>query len=742
MSFYLIVVIVLLVVATLDLTVGVANDAVNFLAPAYGSRIARFKTLLIAASLGVLVGALFSGGMLDVARSGAFHPEKFSFHEIILIYFAVVIVDIILLDLFNTAGLPTSTTVSLVFELVGAGFTMAAIKLYQSGATFSEIVNYINEEKILAMFSAILVSVPLAFIAGWFIQYISRIIFTFLYEKKIVIGAFFSGLSVAFISYFIFVKGLKNAFFLTPDVKGWIFENLWYLSIGLVLFVMLILIVLRTLKPGFNIYKPIVLYGTFAVAMAFAGNDLVNFIGPSVSALESYMYFSQSGLSPDECKMDVLLHAKNDYLPYILLFAGMVMMITLWLNKKLLNVLETSTHLSDQEEITLEKFQSNAFSRSVIRFFLTFGRLLRGIVPKSVLTWIDSRFSRDNTYSGEANFDALRALVTTMVGSSLIALGTSLKLPLSTTYVTFMVAMGAALGDRAWNKETAVYRVSGVFSVIGGWFLTAFLAFISTSLVLFFLYYTEWIGMLIMLFLVVFTLLRTRSIYREMAEERVKDKEIIQKSRSGDTTEFVHLLQSHMISLVDSMKEIFYDIRSGIESEKMKFFKQARKKFKVLDKRSELFIGAVNLHISENPQIEREEVFFKVATIQREITVSLGFIVNALYKHFDNHHKNFSRNQIADINIILSRFNELFDLFERFLNSSFSNDLSESFFQLLIDVNKQLLEIRQRQIERVKNKNASSRTNLLFFNNLSEYENMLRLISDLARCRAELKHYF
>ncbi|MCX7697007.1 MAG: inorganic phosphate transporter [Bacteroidales bacterium] len=742
MSFYLLAVIALMLIAILDLTVGVANDAVNFLAPAHGSRIARFKTLLFAASLGVLIGALFSGGMLDVARSGAFHPEKFSFHEIILIYFAVVVVDIILLDLFNTAGLPTSTTVSLVFELVGAGFTMALIKLHQTGSSFAEITTYVNEDKTLAMFSAILISVPLAFVTGWIIQYFSRIIFTFLYDKKIVIGAFFSGISVAFISYFIFVKGLKNAFFLTPDVKAWILDNLWYLGFGLVLLVMLSLIFIRSIRPNFNIYKPAVLYGTFAVAMAFAGNDLVNFIGPSVSAFESYLYFSESGLSPDECKMDILLHAQNDYLPYILVLAGVIMMVTLWVNKKLLNVLETSTHLSDQEEVGVEKFQANAFSRSVIRFFIILGKFFNNLIPSSVRRWIDSRFVRDHMPATEANFDSIRALITTMVGSSLIALGTSLKLPLSTTYVTFMVAMGAALGDRAWSQETAVYRVSGVFSVIGGWFLTAFLAFIFTSIVVLFLYYTEWIGMLAMLFLVGFVLIRTKFIYKEISEKKENDKELIKRSRNANTVEFVQLLRGHMFSLVDSMKEIFHDIRSGIVTEKMKSFKQARKKFKVLDKRSELFINAVNLHISENPQIEQEEVFLNVATIQREITVSLGFILNALYKHFDNHHKNFSRAQIEDINLIISKFDELFSLFEKFLSSSFSNELSDNFSYKLTEISRILEEVKRKQLDRVKKKNASSRTNLLFFNNLSEYENIVRLLTNLAMCRTKMSQYF
>jgi len=743
MDLYLIAVIVLLIIAALDITVGVANDAVNFLAPGYGSRLTSFKVLLWSASLGVFIGALFSGGMIDVARSGAFHPETFTFHEILLIYFAVVISDIILLDLFNTAGLPTSTTVSLISELVGAGFAMGLIKIYAAGDAFNAIVQYVNESRILGMFTAILVSVPLAFGLGWFMQYISRLIFTFVYDKKVIIGALFSGISVAFISYFIFVKGLKNAFFLTSDVKTWILDHLWMLGIGTVLLVAFMLIVVRWLNPRFNIYKVVVLYGTFAVAMAFAGNDLVNFIGPSVASIESYLLFSSSGASsPHEYFMSDLVHVKNPFLPYILLGSGIIMMLALWFNKKLMNVLETSTQLSNQSEVSIEKFEPNDLARAVIRFFVFIQKFLDKFIPKSIQRWIDSRFEQKATLSPNASFDAIRAAVVTMVGSSLIALGTSLNLPLSTTYVTFLVAMGAALGDRAWNQDTAIYRVSGVFYVIGGWFLTAFFAFLLGGIVVLFLYFTTWIGMLILLALLIYILIKTKKVHEEISGIQKESNELLQKSLSADAKEFLDLVRSHISSLIYAIQEILKDIEDGILNEKLKSIKEARKKFKVLDNRSSLFINAVNLHISEKPELGKEVMFMKIANIQREIAVSLSFVVQALYKHFNNQHKNFSEQQLEDIKEILSKYYQILDSFEKLNTEGFSYSQFELLSQQLNEMKLLLSEVRRRQLERLKKKDVGTRTNLLFFNNLSEFENQHRLLEDLVKCQKEMYPYW
>ncbi|NQU85257.1 MAG: inorganic phosphate transporter, partial [Mariniphaga sp.] len=475
-NFYLILVVILFALAISDLIVGVSNDAVNFLNSAIGSKAARKWVIYTVASLGVLVGATFSSGMMEVARKGIFHPDMFVFSEIMVIFLAVMITDIILLDTFNTFGLPTSTTVSIVFELLGAAVAVSLVKIYSSDGSLVELAKYINSGKALAIITGILLSVFVAFVVGAIIQYLSRLMFSFRYQKNLkYFAGFFGGLAIASITYFMIIKGAKGASFMKAEtvafLKNNMLEILIYSLIGWTILLQLLYWLFKI-----DIPKIIVLVGTFALAMAFAGNDLVNFIGVPLAGFESFKAWSTQAISsPDEFQMTILT-GKVGTPTYMLLIAGLVMIITLITSRKARSVVATTLDLSRQNEGE-ERFQSSLFSRLVVRNTINVNKKFKRLMPGNVNRFLENRFQaiQDFTASNDPDkpaFDKIRASVNLIVASILISLGTSLKLPLSTTYVTFMVAMGTSLSDRAWDRESAVYRISGVFTVISGWFLT------------------------------------------------------------------------------------------------------------------------------------------------------------------------------------------------------------------------------------------------------------------------------
>lgn len=468
----------LALLAVFDIFVGVSNDAVNFLGPAIGSRVARFSTVLLVASGGILIGATFSNGMMEIARSGVFNPGMFSFADIMVIFFAVMVTDVLLLNAFNALGLPTSTTVSIVFELLGGAVTMAAITLWRRGDSLLDIGGFINNEKALAITSAILVSVVVAFSAGVAVQFVTRLIFTFRYERMYRrVGGLFFGASVTVIFYFLVMKGARGASFMTPESIAWLEGNME--AILLIMFAVLaagsqILILLFRV----DIFKFVILFGTFALAFAFAGNDLVNFVGVPLAAFDSYRVFSASGAAPDEFMMESLKLAVSTPTPY-LLASGLVMALTLWFSRKAQRVVRTSVNLSSATRGEKEQFGSSRIGRLLVRGGLLAGQAVRRALPPPLLAAIDRRLAPLPPQRNESAipFDHVRASINLVVASILIASATSLKLPLSTTYVTFMVAMGTSFADGAWDRETAVYRISGVLMVVGGWFVTAVSAF-------------------------------------------------------------------------------------------------------------------------------------------------------------------------------------------------------------------------------------------------------------------------
>lgn len=475
--YYIALLVFLGLLAVFDLFVGVSNDAVNFLNSALGCRIASFKTTMFVASIGVMLGATFSSGMMEIARSGVFNPQMFTFNEIMVIFFAVMVTDIILLDTFNSLGLPTSTTVSIVFELLGSALAAAAFTLLADGKSLADVAEYINSSRSLTIISGILISVAVAFVAGTVVQYIARLIFTFNFEKMYRrIGGVYAGLAITAIFYFLVMKGAKGASFMRPEWIDFMSNNT--LPIVATLFVVLsIVFQLLILVANVNVFKIIILAGTFALAFAFAGNDLVNFVGVPLAALDSYNEWVASGAAADTFTMEGLLKptVANTFL---LLLAGLVMVLTLWFSKKAQIVIQTSINLSSSNSGEHEQFGSSLPGRMIVRASMGFGRLVNQFIPMGVKKGIDSRFEPKKLQHGETPlpFDYVRASINLVVSAVLIASATSLKLPLSTTYVTFMVAMGSSFADGAWDRETAVYRISGVLTVISGWFITALCA--------------------------------------------------------------------------------------------------------------------------------------------------------------------------------------------------------------------------------------------------------------------------
>ncbi len=499
---FICILIFLFLLAIFDLSVGVSNDAVNFINSAIGSKAASVKRILIVASIGVFIGAAMSNGMMDIARHGIFRPEHFSFYELICIFMAVMVTDIILLDVFNTLGMPTSTTVSMVFELLGATFVVALIKMTGTASDIG-ISELINTEKALSVILGIFLSIAIAFIFGTIVQFVSRAVFSFNYRHRLrwKIGIF-GGLCTTAIIYFILIKGTKDLTFMTPEVKQWINANTMYILGGCLMAFTIIMQVLHALR--INVLKTVVLIGTFSLAMAFAGNDLVNFIGVPVTGLESYMDYSANGAGDAHGFLMGSLNGPASTPFYFLVGAGVIMVVSLATSKKARNVSRTEIGLGSQSGGD-EMFGSSRIARRLVRWTLNILSWIRSVTPQGMRRWLNSRFNVEETdKEAGAAFDLIRGSVNLVLAGTLIALGTSLKLPLSTTFVTFMVAMGTSLADRAWSRESAVFRITGVISVIGGWFITAGVAFIGAGLIVSVMY---WGGKGVMLILAVITII-------------------------------------------------------------------------------------------------------------------------------------------------------------------------------------------------------------------------------------------
>lgn len=738
MDIYLIMIIALAILAIGDLMVGVSNDAVNFLNSALGSKAISVKKIMILASLGVLVGSVFSSGMMEVARKGIFNPEMLFFSEIMIIFMAVMITDILLLDFFNTLGLPTSTTVSIVFELLGAAVAVSLIKISANAGDFSELINYINVSKATQIILGIVLSVFIAFSIGALVQFIARTLLSYNYEKKSKwVGSIFGGVALTSITYFILMKGIKGTSYAkeTYDILGGstisAFLESEVFMISAVSFILLSIIsyfLIFSFKV--NIYKLIIGVGTFSLALAFAGNDLVNFIGVPIAAWQSYEAWVASGISADMFSMEVL--ATKVPTPNLLLFiAGMVMVITLWVSSKAKKVTKTEIDLARQRD-TKERFEPNFLSRGLVRFAMNASKFTSAIVPSKLREKINSQFEVPVLQMSSKKalelpaFDMIRASVNMMVAAILISIATSFKLPLSTTYVTFMVAMGTSLSDRAWGSESAVYRVAGVLNVIGGWFFTAFIAFTACGLVAFLIHLGGPTAIAILIFGAILILVRNYVSHRKELEFE-KNSEVLTKSESNSVIGLIEESRSNVSKASKKIKSIFSTSIEGLAHGNLDNLKKNKKSVEKLseeveDLRNDLFYFIKNL--DEDTIKAASNFYINMLTQLQDITESLQYISKITYKHVNNNHKLLTYNQIKELLEINSKCSSLYDDIKNLFSVSNFGELKSILErkQEFVDFLEEKIDI---QISRTKKEESSPKNTTLYFSLLIETKEMI-----------------
>ncbi len=743
-NIYLVFVVILFFLAISDLVVGVSNDAVNFLNSAIGAKAAPYKIIMIVAAAGIFVGATFSTGMMEVARKEIFNPQYFYFADIMIIFMAVMLTDIILLDVFNTIGLPTSTTVSIVFELLGAATAVAIIKASYNPEI--PVSSYINSAKALAIISGILMSVVISFIAGAVIQYLTRLTFSFNYSKRLkYFGAIWGGIAISAITYFILVKGAKSASFMHADTKKWINEN----AMTIIIFSMVgWTILLAAIKAifKFDILKLIVLVGTFALAMAFAGNDLVNFIGVPLAGFESFKIFlNHPGVSPDALLMDGLAgKIKTD--TYLLIIAGSIMVATLWTSKKAKSVVKTSLDLSRQQEGE-ERFGSSFFARSIVRGSINASQVVNRVLPSGMRRWLDKQFDateaieqREKLGKDAPAFDMIRASVNLVVASILISIATNFKLPLSTTYVTFMVAMGSSLTDRAWGRESAVYRVTGVLSVIGGWFLTAFSAFTIAFIVANIIYFGGFTAVIILLLIAAYFIYRSHKNYKNKSDKESEIGELDIEEIDGQILSST-ILDKCTLSVSQITKEvsfIYSESLSAFEAEDRKRLKESVKVVEAINKKTKKLKNNIFSTVKklQNEDIDSSLFYVQVVDYLRETAHCLTFITNPCFDHLDNNHKVFTTGQFKDLDDIregiTSVINDSVKMIETSDFSALDNLLTNA--QTLIV---HLKGFRKEQLKRIKNDKASTKGSMLYLNILHETQNLLLHLINLLKAQRD-----
>ncbi len=635
-DFYSIVVFLLFTLAIVDLVVGVSNDAVNFLNSSIGSRVATRRVIMIVASAGILAGSLFSNGMMDVARNGVFNPELFHFNQVMVIFIAVMITDIILLDVFNTFGLPTSTTVSIVFELLGAAVCITLIHLVRTEGAISALPEHINTTKAFAIISGIFLSILIAFTVGAFVQYVTRIIFSFNYLNKPVATIVWAALALSSLTYFLVFKGLRGASFMTVSSMDWLKENVVILMTTVVAGYALVSFILMRFKV--NVFRIIVLFGTFSLAMAFAGNDLVNFIGVPLAGLESFASWSGSGASPELHSAAFLKEpVRADSL--ILIGAGMVMILTLWFSKKAQSVTETEVNLGRQSE-GYERFDTNGLARWLVRTSVRTSTRLGQLIPTNWSTNINARFDQSQRIDTKASFDLVRASVNLTTASVLIALATSLKLPLSTTYVSFMVAMGTSLADRSWGRDSAVYRISGVVNVVGGWFATALIAFTVSAVFAALIYFFQLSALMLLVLLAGVLIYRTQRIHK--AREKKAGK------YTADAEDANHSSKSQQEEVGERIAHITVETASllnrairGLLQEKRESESGCLARVAVLKEQNEVFNHALLQNIRKRAKSNEASspLYLMVYEYEQDIIQSLDYICSECHMHIENSHE-------------------------------------------------------------------------------------------------------
>lgn len=726
--------------AIFDLLVGVSNDAVNFMNSAVGAKVARYRTIIIVAAVGVFAGAILSNGMMDIARHGIFQPANFSFYEIMCILLAVMVTDVVLLDVFNTLGLPTSTTVSMVFELLGGTFILAILKIIGDETGLLSLGDMMNTEKALSVIMGIFLSVAIAFIAGTLVQYISRIIFSFNYKKHLswTIGIF-GGISVTSLSYFVLIKGLKSAPFMSAESLAWIDQNTTLLVAGCFVFFTLLMQILHWCKV--NVFRIIVLLGTFALALAFAGNDLVNFIGVPLAGFSAYTDYvaNSNGAGIHDFMMSSLMSSAKT--PAIFLFAsGIIMVYALATSKKAKNVIKTSVDLARQEEGD-EMFGSSALARTIVRRATAINEFMVKVIPAGMRHWIDSRFNKDEVIlENGAAFDMVRAAVNLVLSGLLIIIGTTMKLPLSTTYVTFIVAMGSSLADRAWGRESAVYRITGMLSVIGGWFITAFVAFTICALVTAIMFYTSFVGMFIFICVAVFLLVRSNIKYSKKEKAEQQDDTFKRMMASKDKAEVLSLLRLHvketLTDYINYTEQAYMQVTDGFINEDLKQLKKVmsstddqKKMLKKRRRKEILGLRRIPIPIA----IEKNTWFHLGSNSCEQMLYCLKRICEPCKEHVDNNFNPISKDCIAEF---LPIREELCQLMDRTQTVIENNNYAEA-DDILVKgdaLKNKISALRKQQMNRMQEADSTSlKASMVYLNILQESQELVSIWRHLLR---------
>lgn len=726
--------------AIFDLLVGVSNDAVNFMNSAVGAKVAQYRTIIIVAAVGVFAGAILSNGMMDIARHGIFQPANFSFYEIMCILLAVMVTDVVLLDVFNTLGLPTSTTVSMVFELLGGTFILAILKIIGDETGLLSLGDMMNTEKALSVIMGIFLSVAIAFIAGTLVQYISRIIFSFNYKKHLswTIGIF-GGISVTSLSYFVLIKGLKSAPFMSAESLAWIDQNTTLLVAGCFVFFTLLMQILHWCKV--NVFRIIVLLGTFALALAFAGNDLVNFIGVPLAGFSAYTDYvaNSNGAGIHDFMMSSLMSSAKT--PAIFLFAsGIIMVYALATSKKAKNVIKTSVDLARQEEGD-EMFGSSALARTIVRRATTINEFMVKVIPVGMRRWIDSRFNKDEVIlENGAAFDMVRAAVNLVLSGLLIIIGTTMKLPLSTTYVTFIVAMGSSLADRAWGRESAVYRITGMLSVIGGWFITAFVAFTICALVTAIMFYTSFVGMFIFICVAVFLLVRSNIKYSKKEKAEQQDDTFKRMMASKDKAEVLSLLRLHvketLTDYINYTEQAYMQVTDGFINEDLKQLKKVmsstddqKKMLKKRRRKEILGLRRIPIPIA----IEKNTWFHLGSNSCEQMLYCLKRICEPCKEHVDNNFNPISKDCIAEF---LPIREELCQLMDRTQTVIENNNYAEA-DDILVKgdaLKNKISALRKQQMNRMQEADSTSlKASMVYLNILQESQELVSIWRHLLR---------
>ena len=741
-TFYLFLIIFLFVLAVFDLSVGVSNDAVNFMNSAIGSKAASFKVIMVIAAIGIFVGASLSNGMMDIARHGIYQPQHFYFSEIMCILLAVMLTDVVLLDIFNSLGMPTSTTVSLVFELLGGTVAISLIKIANSNGAL-QLGDLLNTDKAFTVILAIFLSVAIAFFFGAIVQYISRLIFTFNYKKHMnyFIGLF-GGLAATSILYFMLIKGLKESSFMEGDLKTMIYSNTDTIVWGALIFFTLLMQVLHWLKV--NVFKVVILLGTFALALAFAGNDLVNFIGVPLAGYSSYMGLMAQGgtTTTDTFLMESLLEpAKTPW--YFLVGSGLVMVIALATSKKAQAVIKTSVDLARQSDGN-ENFGTSPVARVLVRTCNNASNTILSVVPLRVKDWIDSRFNNNEIIlEDKASFDLVRASVNVVLSGLLIALGTSLKLPLSTTYVAFMVAMGSSLADRAWGRESAVYRITGVLSVIGGWFITAGAAFTICFLVALLIHVGGIAAMAAMVGLAIYMLIRNQILYKKKMKKEAMQEEVdstISKLReTKDKREALSLFREHsrdeLCDVLNFASDTFNRSVHGFMDENLR---ELRKVMSAIEEKKSYLkqvkrVGTLGVtQLEHDIAIDKGLYYYQGNDFASEIVFSIRRLTEPGKEHVDNHFSPLCEVQKED-------FGKMTDEIVSFLNRSSvmieSNDYHrmDDLIAESVDLTAKLTLLKKEELKRIQGQSGSTKVSMVYLNMVQEAQNVVSFTANLLK---------